>query len=183
MAGAIVEVNGVEASLFKDTDPPIYLMPDGRFAMRYGGLWKVRSSMAPLLKMIGRFNTPVKMMRTDRLYEPSVCGPSEPKIIDAVSWERGILGLQDGKRIKERYMEWYHYDAKIEAELRTLYKEAHALDMAHCKAMGKLVKRHQAICKRMKPIREGSFKAVVAEIDSTRPRSTSAKVVRRAQES
>jgi hypothetical protein len=172
--GATADVNGVEATLFKDTDPPIYLMPDGRFAMKWAGIWKVKSSMAPLLKMLNRFQTPIKMMAVDRLDEPSTYTGRKVDVIEALSWERGIIGLKDGKRKKDRYERWNVYDAKVEKELNDLYAQVQKLEKEHCKAFAALVKKHQQICKRMKPVTESSFRNLVLGLDEIRKRPSEA---------
>lgn len=181
MAGSTAVVNGVEATLFKDTDPPIYIMPDGRFAMRYGGLWKVRSSIAPFLKMIGRHDSAVKLMKVNGFYEATVIQHSGPEVIEAVSWERGVLGLKNGHRRKDRYSQWFLFDIRIAQSLVALDLERYKLEQAHAKAIAKLVKRYGAIIKRLKPVTEGSFRAIVSEIDTIRPRHSKAKVVKNAE--
>lgn len=165
-----VKVNGQSGTIFKDTDPPIYLLYDGRFAMKFGGLWKVRGSIKPLMAMIGKFGSALKLTQLHRIYETVAIDRLPPEVIEAVSWDRGVIGFKDGKRKKARYSDWYLYDKDIDAKIKVVFRKMHGLDLAHARAMRGLVAEYNRLRGRLKVMNEGNFVETLAGIDDIRPR-------------
>jgi hypothetical protein len=104
-------IAGKEANLFRDGERPIYLLPDGRFAVWHMGNWAIKKTLAAVEKL---------QTAEKRAGLPIFQGDEPGKVIKAVVWEERWIIDEDGKRHHRGYREWYVHDAIIAGQLEDL---------------------------------------------------------------
>lgn len=64
-ADPVKSINGKDCKLYRDGHPPVYLMPDGRFAAFYQARWLIRASLKQLDGSMKRMPKPIPVMLVD----------------------------------------------------------------------------------------------------------------------
>lgn len=101
-----------KATLFREGEPPIYLLGDGRFTVNMGGRWEVRTTLKAIEKVRNAVKPSIKI-------HTALPGEHD-EIVEAVGIDGRIIIRVDGARIRKGYRPWYVYDAERAAKLEDL---------------------------------------------------------------
>lgn len=134
-----------EATLFKVGDPPIYVLPDGRFAACHNSNWVVRKTLASLEKEIRKDHVKIKLFRT---YDSRNNWQRTTTIIEAIDCTSSQFIASDGKKflIRDR---WYIHTVEIVNALNDLAKRWDETDSL-------FTKEYDAIMKKATRVRDDS---------------------------
>ncbi len=114
-------LGGTTGTLFRDSVPPVYVMKDGKFAIKWGNLFLKKTS----LKAIDTFINKATQKKCLKLFRGN--GDDKEKPIEAVEMKDDKVILSNGSAIRMRWSSaFYLYDAKIDAEIKAAKKEEDA---------------------------------------------------------
>jgi hypothetical protein len=163
-------IKGFDAKLFRATDPPVYLLPDGRFAMFWSVGWKIKPSIKQLDDLLKRHNASIKIMRFDDPSGSISIGDFEA--LEAVAWEKSFITKKDGSARVRSWggHDWYLYDAKVEKAVQSVIAKAKELEKHVSKELANLRNEYERATKRAITVNRGNFQQFVAAKDEPRPR-------------
>lgn len=101
------KVLGQVATLFRDGQVPIYVLPDGRYAAHWGGKWLVRASLKSLDAKVTGVRPSVKLMT----FSDSISFNSRSvNTVEAAEYEDSKIIDKDGKRVHATWSRYWLYD-------------------------------------------------------------------------
>lgn len=96
-----------EATLFRDGDHPIYVLPDGRFAVKWGHKWVVKPSLKSIDKLL------IKERPSLKLFNAFPKGYTSSRVVqeaDVVEFLSSKIVDKEGKKQYSSYGTWYIFD-------------------------------------------------------------------------
>lgn len=142
---------GQKATLFKDGPRPVYLLPDGRFAVDNAGKWVVKNTLAAVLKAS---NKPARMLKVFTAADGYRNDDSPTLMVefkDGLYREKGDVARRRGS-----YRTFYLWDAKAVASLNELADRKQA-------ALAKFHQEYQKIVDGLTTVHERNFEAMLKE--------------------
>lgn len=109
MAAKTERIKGLDATLFKDGTRPIYVLSDGRFAVKWGDDWFVKPSLRSVENKINSERPCLKIFSAG-------FGSESVQVVEAAEFNRKIID-RDGKKHYPGYGDnWYIFDeGKVKA--------------------------------------------------------------------
>lgn len=109
------------ATLFRGGEFPIYVLTDGRFAVKWGNVWQIRRTLKAIEKIVTKERKSVKIFSVDN----SISFRSRSiEIVDAVEMQerQKIVDTRGKKHFRGWNSYWYVYDEQIVEKLTDLEK-------------------------------------------------------------
>lgn len=109
-------------TLFRDQDMPIYVLPDGLFAVEWAGLWYAKPTLAAIDKFVDEHKASLPFLR---LFQAE----DDYAVVETVSMNNsGELITRQGKRHRKSWGVWLLEDAKLVAKLKAIDKKRMKLE-------------------------------------------------------
>jgi hypothetical protein len=152
-APAMERIKGRDCGLYRDGTPPVYMTPDGRFAVFWDNKWQTRASLKSIDNLTLAHRPAIALFQMDN---SEIFHDCQPRIVMATEWRDNSLLDKDGKRVWRGYGNWYRFDAKRIEALKALEKKRKEFEK-------EIDKEFTRIMKGAVPIYKDDFKELIAK--------------------
>ena len=142
MSDEWLSVSGWYCKIFREGDPIIYLLKDGRFGAKHGGKMVIRASVASLDKAVHQTRTSIKLMQV----YPGISFTSRGlRVLDVSGFDNHRVVLSDGKKIYSGHGSWYIHHPEMEKKLRKLEEKKIKYEKELNAEMGNILENLQRV--------------------------------------
>lgn len=138
--------------IFRESDPPVYILKDGRFAVYYQNKWQAKKTLGAIDKLLSSTRKYLKMFSSG----------NPPAVAEIADMLKSKMVGADGKPVYSRWSTWYVWNEEAYTKLVAFREKERKVKQA-------LEEEEERILDGLKKVSEDNFKKLLKAAHSSDP--------------